>query len=78
MDVYSLIAIAEESEDNDCALLALDVEKAFDSLDWNFLHTTLWGFGFPEEFLNMVTLMQQNAYVTVSSLLVMHLGGNVR
>ena len=65
LDVYSLIAIAEESEDNDCALLALDVEKAFDSLDWNFLRTTLWGFGFPEEFLNMVTLMQQNAYVQI-------------
>ena len=39
------------------ACLALDLEKAFDSLEWPFLLATLQSFGMPEGFLKYVQLL---------------------
>ena len=65
LDVYSLISLAQESADEDCVLLSLDIEKAFDSVCWDFLRNVLWGFGFPEEFINWIFLTHQNAQVRI-------------
>ena len=65
LDVYALIAIAAEERNDNMVLLSLDIEKAFDSVRWTYLHTVLWNFGFPEQFLQWVALMHQNASVQI-------------
>ena len=65
LDVYALMASAEEAEDDNFALLSLDIEKAFNSINWEFLHTILRNYGFPDVFLRWISVMQQNAIVQV-------------
>ena len=65
LDVYSLIQIAENSGEDNYALLSLDIYKAFDSINWDFLRTLLHNYGFPDEFLKWIDVMQNNAYVTI-------------
>jgi len=38
------------------AILSLDQEKAFDRVDWNFLHATLSKMGFGSSFIRWVDL----------------------
>jgi hypothetical protein len=47
-------------------LLCLDFEKAFDTLDWNFLHKTLQAFGFGEDICNWVLSFYHNIKSSVS------------
>ena len=41
-------------------MTAIDFEKAFDSLNWNFLHKSLEFFGFGESFLGWIKTFYKN------------------
>ena len=41
-------------------ILAIDFEKAFDSLEWDFLIEVLYAFGFPEKFIHHIRTLYKN------------------
>ena len=47
-------------------LLCLDFEKAFDSVDWGFLHKVLNAFGFKNDFCRWISALYNNIRSTVS------------
>ena len=49
-----------ETYDNDGVLLFLDFEKAFDSVEWNFLFKTLSKFNFGTNFLKWMKILYNN------------------
>ena len=57
LDLYSLIAAADENED-EAAIILLDIEKAFDTINWKFLKKTLIQCGFPQRFVHWIDIMQ--------------------
>ena len=59
------MALAQELHDDDMVLLLLDIEKAFDSVFWDFLSMVLWGFGFPQDFVDWIHLTHQNVSIKV-------------
>jgi hypothetical protein len=69
-NIRLLLDIIEYCESNLMAgvLLFLDFEKAFDSLDWNFLKTCLKHFGFEDDFCKWIGVIYNdtNAYVKVN------------
>ena len=46
-------------------LLGIDFEKAFDSLDWNFLHKTLEAYGFKDDLRRWIQIFYKNIKSTV-------------
>ena len=56
LDVYSLIAQAEQNND-EASLVLLDVEKAFDPVSWSFLREVLDHFSFPDSFARWVEIL---------------------
>ena len=46
-------------------LLGIDFEKAFDSLDWNFMHRVLSAFGFKEDLRKWINIFYTNIKSTV-------------
>ncbi|MCH82462.1 RNA-directed DNA polymerase (Reverse transcriptase), partial [Trifolium medium] len=46
--------------------LKIDITKAFDTLDWNFLLKVLKTFGFNEVFCNWIHVILHSAYLSVS------------
>ena len=46
-------------------LLAIDFEKAFDSVEWEFLWHTLEAFGFPQKFIEMLKMLYRNVEACV-------------
>ena len=45
------------------AILCLDFEKAFDSLDWDFMILSLKKYGFGENFINWINILyDQNSF----------------
>lgn len=54
-----------KGRDEEGYLLAIDFEKAFDSLEWNFLWNALDAFGFPSEFIQLLKLLYNNVEACV-------------
>ncbi len=49
-----------QSNKNSAILLSLDAEKAFDSVNWNFLYLVIERFGFNKDSINCITTIYQN------------------
>ena len=58
--IYDLLKFAEE-ENLDGILLAADIEKAFDSVDHNFISASLKKFGFGDNFIQWVRTIFENS-----------------
>ena len=66
LDVYSIIAAAEEGNSNDKnMLLFLDIEKAYDTIKWRFITTVLERLGFPSSFIKWFEVLQKNREIRV-------------
>ena len=63
--IYDIISYLT-SENKPGLLLCLDFEKAFDSLDWSFLHKVLIAFGFKEDIRKWICAFYNNIRSTVS------------
>ena len=59
LDLYAAAAAALE-QDDDFLAISLDIEKAFDSVQWPFLYKVLKGFGFPQYFVNWIKILHNN------------------
>ncbi|XP_059064215.1 secreted RxLR effector protein 78-like [Cryptomeria japonica] len=55
---------AKLSQQN-CAMLLLDFEKAYDRVEWNFISMTLEDFGFPTRFCNLVKMMMNDVFAHI-------------
>ena len=58
--IQDIIDYAEENN-LEGAVLFLDYQKAFDSIEWNFMNMTLEKFGFGNNFINSVKMLYKNA-----------------
>ena len=56
LDLYAIAVNAIETDENVLAI-SLDIEKAFDSVNWEFLHKLLHAYGFPEQYVQWIKLM---------------------
>ena len=52
MALYSIISQAEQ--DDEGMIMFLDIEKAFDSVSWNYLYEVLNNFNLPDEFIRWI------------------------
>ena len=64
MEVYALVMQAE-SEQEQGILMQLDIEKAFDSVSWDFLYEVLNNFNFPDSFIEWVKILYCNKEVRI-------------
>lgn len=53
------------SDDDAEIILFLDMAKAYDRLEWNFLYVVLSRFGFSAQWINLVKGMLENCWVSV-------------
>lgn len=47
-------------------ILKLDIKKAFDTMDWNFLLTTLKAFGFSQQFITWIDMILKYARLSIN------------
>ena len=68
IEVQTLMTMAENYEaGGEFALFSLDIEKAFDSINWEFMARTLEGFGFPPQFMQWIRVIQNNVQLRISN-----------
>ena len=63
IDVQTLLNTLDK--EGSYAIISLDITKAFDTVDWLFLNTTLQAYGFPEYFLQWIQITHHNAELRV-------------
>ncbi len=54
-----------DSHPTPCAVFSLDVEKAFDRLEWNYMWAVLQCFGFGEHFISMIKTLYHSPAASV-------------
>ncbi len=54
-----------DSHPTPCAVFSLDAEKAFDSLEWNYMWAVLQCFGFGEHFVSMIKTLYHSPAASV-------------
>ena len=61
-NVNRLLNFIDYCKDNDIEsmLIAIDYEKAFDSMEWDFVYKTLELFGFPKKYIDWVKVLYNN------------------
>ena len=68
LEVQTLMTMAENFDQGDkFALFSLDIEKAFDSINWEFMRNTLANFGFPPNFIRWIVTIQQNVQLHIAN-----------
>ena len=65
LDLYSLLAHAEEEDDKNLLLLSLDIEKAFDSVSWEFLYKLLEAYQVPQYCMDWIHLLHNGKELRV-------------
>ena len=65
LDLYSLLAHAEEEDDENLLLLSLDIEKAFDSVSWEFLYKLLEAYQVPQYCMDWIHLLHNGKELRV-------------
>ena len=68
LEVQTLMKMAETYQNGEeFALLSLDIEKAFDSIDRGFMHKTLENYGFPPYFLQWIRTTQASVQLRIAN-----------
>ena len=57
LDLYSIMATAEDNNE-EAVLILLDIEKAFDTINWSFIRNVLVRLGFPSSFVHWLDAMK--------------------
>ena len=66
LDIYALLDLLDDEEKLlDFLVCSIDIEKAFDSLSWDFVRYTLNKFGFPQSFLKWFDVCYNNKQVYI-------------
>ena len=63
-EIYSILSQAEQ-EQEDGVLLQLDIEKAFDSVSWQYLEQVLNNFNFPTSFMSWVSTLYREKEIRI-------------
>ena len=66
LDFYTMAVAALDSDDDvNYIALSLDIEKAFDSINWNFLFAFMQGIGIPDGFIQNAKLLNKGKELRV-------------
>ena len=64
--IEDIIAYSEKYN-NDGVILSLDFQKAFDTIEWNFMHKVLEKLNFGNDLISWIEILYQNANVVIKN-----------
>ena len=68
IELQTLMTMAQNYEQGDeFVLMSLDIEKAFDTIDWSFMRRTLINFGFPPYFMQWIKTIQTEVELRIAN-----------